>query len=88
MAHHCRQSKESPSSESVQAAALMVTRYRESLDCTLGLPEWQDGIADLVVELELPRVARVHRSADERQMSVTITADESVDEQLGRDEKS
>ena len=54
MARHCRQSKESPSSESVQAAALMVARYRESLDCTLGLPEWQDGIADLVVELELP----------------------------------
>ncbi len=54
MARHCRQSKESPSSESVRAAALMIARYRESLDCTLGLPEWQDGIAELVIELELP----------------------------------
>ena len=54
MARHCRQSKESPSNESVRAAALMIARYRESLDCTLGLPEWQDGIAELVIELELP----------------------------------
>jgi len=33
----------------------MIARYRDSLDCTLGLPEWQDGIAALVEELDLPR---------------------------------
>lgn len=54
MARQNRPGKESPSSESVRAAALMIARYRDSLDCTLGLPEWQAGIAGLVNELELP----------------------------------
>ena len=54
MGRNSRQGKETPSSESVRAAALMIARYRNSLDCTLGLPEWQDGIAKLVIELDLP----------------------------------
>lgn len=55
MTQTCRQSEECCPNESVRAAGLMIARYRDSLDCTLGLPEWQDGIAALVEELDLPR---------------------------------
>jgi RNA polymerase sigma factor (sigma-70 family) len=55
MTQTCRQNKESCTKESVLAAGLMIARYRDSLDRTLALPEWQDGIAALVEESDLPR---------------------------------
>lgn len=42
------------SPDAKQAASLVIARFRNALDTTLGIPEWQDRIRSVVEDLQLP----------------------------------
>ncbi len=42
------------SKEAVQAASLVIARFRKTLDATLGLPDWQEAVRTALASLQLP----------------------------------